>query len=1313
MSGGMAARWSSIMTRELKSLDLAVARPPEQRAGITKPAVAGRTFTRDSSTGPRGGEGRLRNASPRLHPLGGSCVAAALISCLLVSPAANAEDAASQPPAPEGEATTPAPLAETAVSQQRLPDGRVLTPPTDADEQGYRILEQEFERYQRLARGFNSTVNAIVRREHTRRRARLVDEFERQINEEEELLAEARRTAIEEFENFLARYPHDPIYTPDAMFRLAELYYEDSYESFLDEADRYAELQERQEAGEQVELPPDPQKDFSRTVNLFRRLIAEYPDYRHIDGALYLLGFCLNETGDFEEARAAWLSLVCHNQFQYTGPLPDEGPDEEGDHPAATVPLREAAVEVAAPFSNPYGACTSIVENSRFHDETWLRVGEYHFDYDYSAHGLDLAIAAYRNAMRDPESAFYDKALYKLAWSYYRANQYPEAIRHFAMLVEYADEHRRRTGESGSEMRPEAIQYLGICFAEDDWDDNHAPDLVRGVTRLQDAQLLPQDRPFTPEVYFQTGDTFFDLARYADAIEVYELALERWPLALEAPRVVDRIAQSHERNREFEAAINARARLGNYGPDSEWTRANEGEHPEAVREAAQLARNALYDDAVRHHSVAQNLRQQAVDTEDTELLGRAREEYNLAAQGYRTYLEQYPNDPDAYEIGFNLAEAMYFSGQFREAAEAYARVRDSNLDDRFRAQAAFRAVKSLEEIVNEETRAGRLTIPERAPEPTGTPPTVASQPIPELLRELNEARDTHIRLLRDSGRNATFAYQTAQVYYRFGHWEEARRRFTDIYQRYCTTNSVGFLAWQNLVDMAGALNQLDEAERLAQTQLERQCTSTNDDTVAGGGGGTGGGTTGPVDPTQAANVILTGARFRHAQDRFNQARTAEEQNQPNARQLYEEAAEMYIQAVEQTADHPEAALALNNAALAYEETERYDSAMGVWRRIVDEYPESDFVDTARFRLGYNAYRFFEYDEAINQFQILARSSKNADIRRDSILNTAQILTNTEQYDKAAPYWRQYAEPSVVPDAQHRAEAGFRAAEMSFKQKNWPATIRDMRAYINEYRSVPAAGPYRVQAAYTIAEAEKAQRNTSNYYKALESVITEFQSSGEAAGSATAEYAAEARFRLVDRGVEGLEGLKIGGTAKTINTQIEDGANRVAELEKAYKTVTTYRRPEWTVASHFRIGYAYELLAKAMLDADLPTDTEQILINGLPADVRRELGRMSKAQREELLGEQVDQLQTQWRDDMIKRVSGMEDRAVAEYELCVRAAREGNIVSEYTRQCNERLFAYRPEQYPLQREGRTELQLDSVAPPMPAASDPSPYATGGR
>ena len=55
------------------------------------------------------------------------------------------------------------------------------------------------------------------------------------------------------------------------------------------------------------------------------------------------------------------------------------------------------------------------------------------------------------------------------------------------------------------------------------------------------------------------------------------------------------------------------------------------------------------------------------------------------------------------------------------------------------------------------------------------------------------------------------------------------------------------------------------------------------------------------------------------------------------------------------------------------------------------------------------------------------------------------------------------------------------------------------------------------------------------------------------------------------------------------------------------------------------------------------------------------------------------------EDSARRVSDLE------------SSYKRNIVNEYTRQAHERLFAYRPEQYPLQREGRTALQLNDMAP----------------
>jgi TolA-binding protein len=46
-------------------------------------------------------------------------------------------------------------------------------------------------------------------------------------------------------------------------------------------------------------------------VTLYRRLLRDFPNYRQIDGAYYLLGFCLSEMDKREQGNQAYLSLVC------------------------------------------------------------------------------------------------------------------------------------------------------------------------------------------------------------------------------------------------------------------------------------------------------------------------------------------------------------------------------------------------------------------------------------------------------------------------------------------------------------------------------------------------------------------------------------------------------------------------------------------------------------------------------------------------------------------------------------------------------------------------------------------------------------------------------------------------------------------------------------------------------------------------------------------------------------------------------------------------------------------------------------------
>ncbi len=1207
-------------------------------------------------------------------------------------------------------------------TDRRIVDER--PPPSPEQIEALREMEAEVERYRNTGGAYRGTVVSLLRREYLRQRRGRDQWYGRQIREEERLLDEARERAIRQFERFIRRYPDDPTYTPDAMFRLGELYYE---RSAIDFQRQYDEAQARRDAGEEVELPETP--DFNPTIELYRRLVRDFPSYRRLDGVYYLIGYCLNEMGRPEEARDAWLALVCANRYTYD---PDrlareaeaetetatEGEDTDGqeareaEHPALTLDGSGEEGEAVGVFADPYTDCRPISEEAQFLSETWFRIGEYHFDDYADPHALDLAIAAYNKILEDPEDRNYNLALYKVAWAYYRASRYPEAIRHFGMLVQWSDEQRRRTGEAGSQLRPEAIQYLGIAFAYDDWNENGLPDTVDGmpdgIARVQDPNLLPQDREWTPEVYFQLGQVYFDEAKYPEAVRIWRLALSRWPNHHMAPEITNQIAIAHQRNNEFEAAIAARSELAQFLPGGSWSQENL-DHPAEQRRAEELAENALIATAIHEHTTAQRERRHSVELANAgdaagalERFEVAKQHYQRAAAAYREYLRRYPNNPQAYELQYNLADALYWSGNYEEAAREYAAVRDSNLDDAHLSEAARRVVESLKAIVDAAVENGSLQIRQEPPTPVGNPPRVQPEPMPELLQRLAQARELYLARVSDAqdteGVRAAYDYNNAVLLYQYGYWPQAKERFQRIFEERCSgpyADATGQIAWESMLNMAEALQDTEESRRLATALAERQCTFSPDGASCPSGEELRNFCSQDENqdaPCCRAREVTNTLAYRDAMEVFERAGNAQGQERL---QLFERAATMLINAVNRTPENRQAPLALEFAARALEETQRFDSARQIYQRIIDEVAtrRSDdpaeqqsldrIVANAYFRVAYNANRGFEFEEAVRNYRVLVdsprfRSSADERIkeyRRDALVNTAIIYERLQRYDEAVRYYRQITQSPDAP-AELKRTAAYRIAEIAYNRRDWNRTVRDMRAFIRTYQRDPAAGELVVQAHWRIAEARKALRQRRDYQNALRDVVQGFARSGQPPGSLAAEYAAHAAFILADDGSDEFERFAIReGRPRTLEDyvqsltrQIDDGAREAQGFVDAYNSVPPYRRPRWTIAAYVQQGRIYELLARAILNAPVPFV--------LPAAMQQQLRgrRINRDTREEIRIVIEDTV----RQVLDQKTRPIECFAVARYALAARAARVGSIDDDYTRAAIDRLQAYGDE-----------------------------------
>ena len=658
-----------------------------------------------------------------------------------------------------------APLAQAApvLAQNPAADMRLL------DE-----LAVDAARYAEAVKEYRQAASVVIKQTYAVKMRSIRSKYEPLIavNEREE--KDRRLDAIAMFEQFLRKYPSDKRWTPDAMFRLAELYYEKSSEEFLTAQENY------QKALDSPTPPvdPAPKADYTPTVDLYRRLLAEFPNYRLLDAAYYLLGFCLSEMGQDGAAKQAMLALTCSNQFNALDAPPESKP---------------AAASTKGVMPDPYKDCKPVRPDSKFLAEAWTRVGEMHFDNGE----LPAAISAYGRVLQFKDSSYYDKALYKLAWSYYRDNRFPEAVKEFDNLVIWADQKKNEGDKFGSDLRPEAIQYLAVSFFEPDWDGDTLPDAQTvtdpngGLSRAQKFYQGRENEPHVKEVFQKLGDFYFDSTKYDDAVAVYKALLEKYPMDAEAPKVQDKIVRAYERSRNMVAASREREALGRqYSQGTPWWEKNK-DNPEATAVAQQLSEDALLIAATNVHASAQACKAQAGN--DATKLIPCNEQYKTAADLYEKYLAAYPNSKRAYEFSQYYADALFYSGQMDKAIVAYTAVRESNLDNRFQQEAAFRIIKAYEDIIDKMKASKQIEEPP-IPDENNTKPPVTAIPMPEIYGKYIGALEWYIQNIRDE-KAPDLEYAIAVMHLRYRNWPEARGRLKKIADTFCGKSEMGFKAY--------------------------------------------------------------------------------------------------------------------------------------------------------------------------------------------------------------------------------------------------------------------------------------------------------------------------------------------------------------------------------------------------------------------------------------------------------------------------------------------------------------------------------------
>lgn len=1113
--------------------------------------------------------------------------------------------------AADGEATPAAtpPTGPAAAGEDAEPG--LLPPPSLPEDRraAFSGYEEALRLYEAEMADYGETIRQVVEVEYRRERERRLAFYNTNIDEKRIEERARRADAIVAFERFLERFPNHPEYTPDVLFRLAELHYEKAVDDYNQADAGYQLALERFEMGIDPDEPQEPRKDFRSTIDLFRRLVAEFPEYRQIDGAYYLMGICYDQMGEWDLAFASFETLVLN------------------------------------------------YEDSAFAQESWLRLGEYRFE----EASFESARTAYERALAYGESNWLDKILFKLGWSNYLLSEFDAGITYFDQLLQYYLESE----ETAAALQEEALQYFAISVAEEDWNLDGERDADFVMPRVQ--TYLGADYDYTGDVLDRLAGILMENQRFEYVIDVSRHAIDRFecdPANLDrALQIVEALTQL----REFDQALAMQRDLATrFGPGSEWYSCMErlGEM-DAVAQAEQVVKDNLVETAARYYTAAQETRTEALYEDDPVLLMQSQEEFSFAANIYGDFLEQYPDDPLAYEMRMYFAQALLFAARYEEAAEQFGQVRDSLLSDEFIEIAAALAIQSYEYALEEridsyelEGRAWPAYDGDNqwvAPEPIEPDPDepreieVVEDPIPDVSLAWAAAIDRYLELglnSEDDPRTAfRYGFQVGKLYYDHQHYAAAEERFLIVLDR-CDPEApesgyaAGFLlnSYQARGDDA-AVGTFEEAlnGRYARCIDGDTLAVLRDDVHRIGGG------------------IL--------------ARSAEELFDAGD---YQGAAEEYARLALEYAENAEfAPIGLFNSGLIYEQQlQRYEDAIEQFDLLLERYPESDFADDAHVRIAVNAKRFFDFDRAIEEFQYLDEIGfSDPELVEFPILDAALLMESVGRKREAAQAYLDWARDNPYQD---RAPALMFTAAALYDDLG---DHREMRRVFEEFRREYG------RTSSELIDIDAAVINT--YFRSAQAYEEEgeFRRARDEYDDLLAEFslrlpdAIEAKFPaakvVYDRAVELFDEwdeIQLGDTVEEQQEGLQERIEGLEPLALEFRAVTDYGSAEWTACAYWMEGRVFQVMADLLVSLPMPDfggdwDAEDAYLN------------------------MVEGFAEQY-----------ENQSIAAWEVAYPLMQQLGVTNQCTVDMTAQLNRYRGAQYPVFRTAIEHVEAEIFSPP---------------
>ena len=290
---------------------------------------------------------------------------------------------------------------------------------------------------------------------------------------------------------------------------------------------------------------PDPSGPLE-AIDLYDRLLAEYPTYEHNDKVLYQKARAYDELGRTEEAVETMERLIRAN-----------------------------------PHSGHY-------------DEVQFRRGEYFFT---RRQFRDAETAYSAIVSLGADSSYYELALYKLGWTLYKQEFYEEALHKYMALLDYkvsiGYDFDQTHAEDDERRVTDTYRVISLSFSN-----------------LGGPEVVPEyfstfgHRGYENRVYSNLGEHYLGKLRYDDAAKTYKAFVALYPFHRASPHFSMRVVETFTQGGFPKLVLEAKKEFATkYGLQAEYWRHFK---PEESPEVLSFLKANLKDLATHYHAQYQN-----------------------------------------------------------------------------------------------------------------------------------------------------------------------------------------------------------------------------------------------------------------------------------------------------------------------------------------------------------------------------------------------------------------------------------------------------------------------------------------------------------------------------------------------------------------------------------------------------------------------------------------------------------------------------------------------------------------------------------